>query len=1013
MTSFFPSRTTTATLPSYPSEASLPLTAVAGDVASVLLDNSIWQYTISGWVCIASGQMFSASGTGVLKGGTCTIDGGGASYSISDGFGVYIDYSLTPHTHKIVYWSGLSSIPVNNTRPNTYIAIDKTGALFESGTELTSSDERDYFYLAGYTQVAGTILGIKSAPVLAIAPANQLNDLFRSIGVFKVSGLNFAGIAASLSLSRSSGVLFDRSNNWKNTEKNPHQITISAQSPLQFKRVTQTTINQTNFTTLDVGNYDVGGTVTAIAGSNNQATNMRLYQFGTGTVYVQYGQQIYSTLANAVAGIASENFNTNPVASQDNAVLVCTISVIKGATDLTNTSQAIFHLAGRFGDQGGGASGGVASVTLQQAYDNSSNPEIQTDSTRGSLQVRRGATAATGDVLTIEDQSGTRVAGISDTGALKIGVATGVLHSDVSGNITSSQIVDADVATGAAIAGTKISPDFGSQNITTTGTITASGSTLNAFAVNVQNVNATDIFGSLDAATIGGTLSIGTGYASAINIGTGPTPTTITLGGSGDTVTVAGTLTAVNTTNLEVSDKLITLNKGGAASSGGGSGFEIEENGSTTGYVKVNTGRTGYQLKPPSTGLVEIVAAAADTTLTATSTVSRSLNLPNASGTLVSTGDTGTVTSTMILDGTIVNADINASAAIDGSKIVSASGSVSGVVTTGTQTLAGAKTFSGAMAVTDATASTSSATGALVVTGGVGVGGRANVAGRVVLDDATASTSTNTGALVVTGGVGVGGRANIGGVLTASSGTTATSTTTGALVVTGGVGLTGTLFAGSGIQIPGGALEVGLGRGSDGPAFIDLTSATGEPDFNARIIKNAGANGVLGLYNSGTGAIEIRNTTGATTGAGTLVQGARSSSTTASAANSGYVGEFQSAPLGATFSLSGSDVAANGASFTLGAGNWLIYGQAVIGLGGTSRGETVVSISTTSATLNVNCMSTNPNSGNTRGIFLSTPNFYTAITASTTYYLVVRAEYSGTAPSVFQTDTWIRAVRIA
>jgi len=917
MTSFFPSRTTTATLPSYSSEASLPLTAVAGDVASVLLDNSIWQYTISGWVCIASGQMFSASGTGVLKGGTCTIDGGGASYSISDGFGVYIDYSLTPHTHKIVYWSGLSNIPVNNSRPNTYIAIDKNGALFESGTELTSSNERDYFYLAGYTQVAGTILAIKSAPVLAIAPANQLNDLFRSIGVFKVSGLNFAGIAATLSLSRSSGVLFDRSNNWKNTEKNPHQITISAQSPLQFKRVTQTTINQTNFTTLDVGNYDNAGTVTAIAGSNNQAQNMRLYQFGTGTVYVQYGQQVYSTLANAVAGIASENFNTNPVASQDNAVLVCTISVIKGATDLTNTSQAIFHLAGRFGDQGGGASGGVASVTLQQAYDNSSNPEIQTDSTRGALQVRRGATAATGDVLTIEDQSGTRVAGISDTGALKIGVATGVLHSDASGNITSSQIVDGDVATGASIAGTKISPNFGSQNITTTGTITASGSSLNGFAVNVQTVNATDMYGSLDAANIGGTLSIGTGNAATVNIGTGPGTTTINLGGPNDTVTITGTLTSVNTNNLEVVDKLITLNKGGVASSGGGAGFEIEENGSATGYIKVNTGRTGYQLKPPSTGLVEIVAAAADTTLTATSTVSRSLNLPNVSGTLISTGDTGTVTSTMILDGTIVDADVNASAAISGSKIQSASGSVSGVVTTGTQTLAGAKTFSSAVAVTDATASISSATGALVVTGGVGVGGRANVGGRVVLDDATASTSTNTGALVVTGGVGVGGRANIGGILAVTDGTASTSASTGSVQIGGGVGIAGQMNMT-------GDLRIGSNRGSDGAAALLFQAVSGAASTTAQVQRASGANGNFNILNTGTGVIDIRNSAGTSTGQGVAIQGYRNGALTA-----GYVGENVK-----TYRTSGTGVALTTGnygdvlSYTLpSAGVWLISGQ--------------------------------------------------------------------------------------
>ena len=42
-----------------------------------------------------------------------------------------------------------------------------------------------------------------------------------------------------------------------------------------------------------------------------------------------------------------------------------------------------------------------------------------------------------------------------------------------SANITDGTIVNADVNTSAAIAGTKISPDFGSQNVTTTGTATA------------------------------------------------------------------------------------------------------------------------------------------------------------------------------------------------------------------------------------------------------------------------------------------------------------------------------------------------------------------------------------------------------------------------------------------------------------------------------------------------------------------------------------------------------------
>jgi len=61
-------------------------------------------------------------------------------------------------------------------------------------------------------------------------------------------------------------------------------------------------------------------------------------------------------------------------------------------------------------------------------------------------------------------------------------------------------------------------------------------------------------------------------------------------------------------------------------------------------------------------------------------TADRTITLPDRSGTVITTGDTGTVTSTMIADGTIVDGDINASAAISGSKIVAATTSVVGVV---------------------------------------------------------------------------------------------------------------------------------------------------------------------------------------------------------------------------------------------------------------------------------------------------------------------------------------------
>lgn len=73
-------------------------------------------------------------------------------------------------------------------------------------------------------------------------------------------------------------------------------------------------------------------------------------------------------------------------------------------------------------------------------------------------------------------------------------------------------------------------------------------------------------------------------------------------------LTVNGTTTTVNTTNLEVEDKLVALNKGGAAASAAGSGIEFEENGVKTAYVKTSSDRNAFEIKAPNTaGVASII----------------------------------------------------------------------------------------------------------------------------------------------------------------------------------------------------------------------------------------------------------------------------------------------------------------------------------------------------------------------------------------------------------------------
>jgi microcystin-dependent protein len=67
-----------------------------------------------------------------------------------------------------------------------------------------------------------------------------------------------------------------------------------------------------------------------------------------------------------------------------------------------------------------------------------------------------------------------------------------------------------------------------------------------------------------------GTLNLGTGMTTGtINIGTASNGggSVINLGGPGDTINMMGTTTYINTTNLDVSENLITLNKGASYSS--------------------------------------------------------------------------------------------------------------------------------------------------------------------------------------------------------------------------------------------------------------------------------------------------------------------------------------------------------------------------------------------------------------------------------------------------------------
>ena len=161
------------------------------------------------------------------------------------------------------------------------------------------------------------------------------------------------------------------------------------------------------------------------------------------------------TNSATLVGPASTADVTITLPAETGTVLTTATSILNG--NLANSSITI----GTTGINLGGSITtfvGMASITSTAVVTNDSGFRIRdnSDNTKQLAFECSGISTSTTRTLTVPDENGTLV--------------------------TSGAIVNADINASAAIAGTKISPNFGSQNITTTGTFGASHITVTSAA---------------------------------------------------------------------------------------------------------------------------------------------------------------------------------------------------------------------------------------------------------------------------------------------------------------------------------------------------------------------------------------------------------------------------------------------------------------------------------------------------------------------------------------------------
>ena len=320
-------------------------------------------------------------------------------------------YATLPDVREIIYTSG-TNIPLTylNSADATYVLINSASTIVQQTTFPTPQQRRQNIYLGKVVHPnRSTITSINQTVDFDVSPMSAIRDLWTPLKLIN-QGIIPSPNGVNLSINTSAGVLWGNGIGWVTSQLNPDSISISGTSPTTFQYRTQlgpitggTAPYTGNTTLIDPAHYDNNGVVTNVGGGSNSSTNQRIYIFPTGLVRIQYGQTVYSNLAAAVAGSQTESF-VEYANNRDNGILIGILSVNKNATQLSNSAQAVFNLVSKFGELLGGT-GGLSTTTLQQAYDNSTTPEIVINATLDGLSIQNGTGNADNVTHVLEAQN--------------------------------------------------------------------------------------------------------------------------------------------------------------------------------------------------------------------------------------------------------------------------------------------------------------------------------------------------------------------------------------------------------------------------------------------------------------------------------------------------------------------------------------------------------------------------------------------------------------------------------
>ncbi len=306
--------------------------------------------------------------TGILTGGRITVNASDNTLiDISAGTSLYADMSdRNDPLVEVLSWEDQTYDPELLGVGIKWVGVQRAGSgsgQIVSSYKFSQADKRTITVLGRCWNFVGTdvVTGVGNYKHGAFSFGKSMQDIAYALGTINISGNSFYPTASgSMTLSRSEGESFRFGANFENDNNSPNiyiSATVSGISSYSYHLQGTTTLT---YSEIDADNYDLEGIKTAV--DIDKWTIQRLYYYPVSDVVaVVYGQCMYSTYADALEAISSENITLNRD-SLEGAVLRTFIILKEGCSDLTDIEQAVILEAGGV-SAGGMSSGGVSGVT--------------------------------------------------------------------------------------------------------------------------------------------------------------------------------------------------------------------------------------------------------------------------------------------------------------------------------------------------------------------------------------------------------------------------------------------------------------------------------------------------------------------------------------------------------------------------------------------------------------------------------------------------------------------------